>query len=370
MRIQTVILSALAAYCSATKTLDLSGDIPAESKLGSQLLSKARQLNQGEEIDYTWLNKWSIRFHSCHTIHLFGGGEEEQRQEEGGSPVGNQHLVKFKLCPSDSECDKCKNGGEYVVQMRQFLEIYLETKQELQENQCKAVEENCNCNYYNGDDEACQAKCYADAGLDFCGEDENEFEVDKFVECAEAEFSNNAYYASTYFIGPVCASSGSAVNMGVFKDMSCSTPAGSGVYEKYNYGASLPFSSKSIVDNSCVSCKEYDEDENNNNNNNNYYEAAEPIELCQNLYMQSAKCENQMQGKTYPDSGSCTYINKIIPALENVYEKDGKTGSPWSTAFAWIFLVTTLVASAGFYHFYVIAKRKTVNLQDNGGSMI
>lgn len=373
MKIQAAILLALAVGCSAIKTLDLSADIPADSKLGNSLLSKARRVNQAQEEDFTWLNGYSIRFNSCHTIHLFGGGEE-QAQEEGANPVGNQHLVNFKLCPSDSECDKCKYGGQYVVEMREFLEVYLETKQQLQEAQCEAVAETCNCNYYNGDDEACEAKCYSDAGLDYCVEDENGFEVEDYRECAEAEFSNNAYYASTYYIGPVCGNSGTAVYMGVFKDITCSIAGGSGVYEKYNYGSSLPYSSKSIVDNDCISCKEVDENANNNyynnNNNNNYYEAAEPIELCQELYMRSAKCENQMVGKSYPDSGSCTYINQILPALENVYNKNGKSGSKFSTAMAWIFFITTLVASAGLYHFYVIAKRKSVNLQSSGGNML
>lgn len=307
-----------------------------------------------------------------------GGGAEE-----GANPVGNQHLVNFKLCPSDDDCSKCKNGGQYVVQMREFLEVYLQTKEELEQAQCEAVEEYCNCDYYYGDDEKCMAKCYSDAGLDFCGEEE--YNMEEFVECAEAEFSNDQYYASRYFIGPICANSGTAIHLGVFKDMSCSVATDNSVYAKYTYDAygnpaSLPYSSKSIVDNECISCKEVDENANNYynenannyyNQNNNYYQAEDPIEMCMQVYMQSAKCENKMKSKTYPDTGSCTYINNILPALEKVHQSGGSSASAKvSTAFAWIFLITTICAGAGMYHFYVIAKRKNTALSQSGGGFV
>jgi len=369
MNIKLTILSAAVAYCSAIKAIDLNNDIPAESTLGSRLLSKARRVNQQQEVDYTWLNKYSIRFHSCHTIHSFGGEMEGGGGEEGSNPIGNQHLVNFKLCPSDDDCSKCKYGGQYVVELREFMEVYLQTKQELEQAQCEAVEEYCNCNYYYGDDEKCMAKCYSDAGLDFCGDDE--FNVEEFIECAEAEFSNNEYYASTYFIGPVCSSNGSAIHLNLFKDERCTVATDNSAYSKYNYdmygnAATLPYSSKSLVDSECISCKEVDENA-YYQQNNNYYQAEDPIELCLQVYMQSAKCENKMK-TSYPDTGSCTYINNILPALEHVNQSGGSgTYSNGATALAWIFFITTICAGAGMYHFYVISLRKTVALQGNGG---
>jgi len=359
MKIQLAVLSAAIACCAANKPVDLSADIPAKSKLGTDLLSKARRVNQNEEEQYTWINDYSIKFNSCHTLHLFGG-EGEEEQEEGSNPVGNQHLVNFKLCPSADT--NCKNGGEYVVKMRDFLEVYLETKAELEASQCEAVEENCNCNYYDGDDDSCLAKCYQDAGLDYCVEEE--FNAAEYLECAEAEFSNNAYYASTYFIGPICSDSGKSVNMGIFKDMTCSVAASTSTYKTYNNGYSLPYADKSMVDSDSISCKEVDENE---YYQNNYYDQAEPIELCQQLYMQSAKCENRMKYKSDQDVGSCTYINKVIPALEKVYEKQGGNGKS-ATVLAWVFFATTLIASAGFYHFFTIAKRKNIDLSGTNAS--
>ena len=97
MNIKLTNFSAAVAYSSAMNMIDLSTDIPAESTLGNRLLAKERRVNQQQEIDYTWLNKYSIRFHSCHIVHSFGGEMEGGGAKEGASPVGNQHTMNFKL---------------------------------------------------------------------------------------------------------------------------------------------------------------------------------------------------------------------------------------------------------------------------------
>jgi len=366
MKFQLAIFSAAIACCTANRAVDLSVDIPANSKLGSDILSKARRVGQNEEEVFYWQNNYSIRFDSCHTIHQFGGDGEGQQQEEGSNPIGNQHLVKFKLCPSDTNCSQCKKGGEYVVKMREFLEVYLETKKELEEAQCATVEENCVCNYDDGDDDVCLAQCYAEAGLDFCVEDE-EFDANEYLECAEAAFSNDAYYAYTFFIGPVCGANGNSINLGLFKDQTCSIATDNNNYNTYSqYNTALPYSQESLVDNECISCKEVDENA-YYNQNNNYYNAnnaADPIELCQQLYMQSAKCEKKMSGKSYPDTGSCQYINHVIGQLEKVYKRNGSSGTT-ATVFAWLFFMTTLAASAGLFYFFNLSKRTNVDLSSN-----
>jgi len=366
MKIQLSILSALIAGCAAAakNIVDLSVNIPANSKLGNDILSKARRVNDAEEEQFTWQNQYDIRFHSCHILHLFGGDMEGQ-EEEGANPVGSQQLVKFKLCPSNAGCSKCQYGGEYVVEMREFLEVYLEAKEEIEQAQCEAVEGNCNCDYYEGDDdEACLSKCYADANLDFCVEDD--FEIAAYLECAAAEFSNEEYYSKTFFIGPTCDDTGKYINLGLFKDQTCSIATDTSSYADNMYGATLPYSDKSMVDHEyCISCKEAAEDE-------YYQEEGEPIELCQQLYMESAKCEQKMKGKENVDVGSCTYINDVIPALERVYRNNGSGfgGRNSSTILAWIFFFTTLAASAGLFYFFNMNKRKNVDLSSNGNGGI
>jgi len=371
MKIILAILSTLATTYAANNAVDLSVDIPAESKLGNRILSKARRVEEGDEEDFTWVAGYAIKFKSCHSVDVFGG----EGAEESNSPVGVQHLVRFQLCPNDNSCKSCSKAGEYVIKLRDFVENYVNMKKELSEAACDAVENNCNCEYYYGDDDSCLAACYAEAGLDDCveDEDEDEFEVEKYMECEEAEFSNDAYYSSTYYIGPICAKGGSAVYLDVFKDPSCSASAESGSYESYN-GKSLPYSKDSrvsIVNGDCISCQaaaendDEDEDDDQQNNNKYYYQTKEASETCTQIYEESGKCEKRLKGKTSEvNNESCNYIYNRLPALERVYKRGG--GSSITTFFMWFFIVTTLGACAGAYYFYTVGQRSNIKLGNSG----
>lgn len=51
-----------------------------------------------------------------------------------------------------------------------------------QKRQCENVRENCGCQGAN-DDQACEASCYATYGMDYCTEYDEDFEVQRFMEC-------------------------------------------------------------------------------------------------------------------------------------------------------------------------------------------
>jgi len=380
MMLKVAFLSALFAATSASASADVSTD----SVQGKNLLSKARRVNDNNyEEDFSWLVNFSIQFNSCHSIHSYGGENGGGEDEEGSSPFGTQHLVKFQLCPSSACGRSCSGGGSYVVEMRDFVETYTQAKEEIQEAACEAVENSCNCDYYYGDDAACMTKCYATAGLDYCGDDNDnnnnnnnnnnaDFDVAEYMECKEAEFGY--YNGNRLYIGPVCSNNGKAINLKVFTDSSCTQAAPSGTYEKYNYNYALPYSKSSIVDNDCLSCKDADNDndnDNNNNNNGNYYEAPEPAEYCQEFYEESAKCETKLKYKSaaYRDTGSCQYINKIIPSLERVYKSrsGGGGGGGTATFFAVFFGLTSVGATAAAYYFFKKVERTTVDLSAQDG---
>jgi hypothetical protein len=354
-----------------------AGDIPefmADSLRGTDLLTKSRRTNQQYEEDLSWMTKYSIKYGSCHSMHAYGGEAGGGGDEEDGSMFGVQHLIKYHLCPTTSSggCNNCGSGGTYVVELRDFVEAYVEIQAELEATACENVEANCNCNYYN-DDDVCLAKCYETAGLSNCQNDNgNDFDVSEYMECKEAEFGNNNngngnYYNSAFYIGPVCTKKG--VFLKLFSDASCTTAAPKGTYEKYNYNYALPYSKKSIVDTTCISCKETQDNNNDGNNNNNgnddananYYEQEEAIEMCQEMYEQSAKCEKNLKAKdsTYRDTGSCAYINKVLPALEKVYHRNG---GGVATGMAVFFALTTVATSAAAYYFYTKVERTTVGL--------
>lgn len=351
----------------ATLLAATAAEISSTSKAGIEILSKARQLNDQNDggDDLSWMAKYDLKFDGCHTIHTYRaaeGGDGNAEEGDGNqSPFGTQHLAKFKLCSSSSSCSSCANGGTYMVELGTFAEAYLQAEQANQEALCQAVEENCNCEYYNGDDQACMSKCYKNAGYDFCEQQDDGFDASGYLACAEAGFgyyNSNAEYVP-YYIGPTC--SGASVHLAVFTDAQCVEKAPSGTYENKNGGYKLPYSTQSLISTKCVSCKADD----GNDGDNQYYQAPNPSDTCTGLYEGSGKCEPNLTGKykSYRDTGSCDYINKIVPALSKVYTSSGGgSSSGWAVFFG----LTTLGFAGAAYHFYSKVKRTSVNLSSNG----
>lgn len=151
------------------------------SSAKSQLLSKARRL-ENQERDISWLPNYSIKFQKCHSL-VQVAGEEGGGGEEGGL-LYTQHLVEFSVCPSSS-CETgsgCSNGGKYIVNMREFVELYSQMKEEEREQACEAVRENC----YNDDENY----CFAQQGMDYCIDDEDggeEEDMERYMECEALE---------------------------------------------------------------------------------------------------------------------------------------------------------------------------------------
>lgn len=122
------------------------------------------------------------------------------------------------------------------------------------------------------------------------GQQGEEFDLQEAMECRRLDVDEEAaqYYAyqnnmnngnwnnqqngqqqMEFFVGPYCSSDGMSILLGVFMDEVCSFEAPSGVYERFNYGQSLPYSSESLISNECISCMEVKEDENQNQDNEN-----------------------------------------------------------------------------------------------------
>lgn len=252
-------------------------------------------------------------------------------------------VAKFKICPSDS-CGSCRGGGEYIVELRDFVETYQEAIQESQEAECETNKEACEYNCENGvdyssyasgygnDDDYCLNACLASKGASFCIENEGddaqqEIDMQEFGECRpmNEEDENNNYGSSyeVFYTGAYCTSSG--VYAGVFTDATCSKQAPKGTYEKYNYGYSLP--TEPLVSNDCISCASYNNDDANN--------AGGVSEVCAELYEQAVKCEKNVKA-TYTDTSGCEMIHKVIPKLSKAMKNlQGKPTA--STVFAWIF---------------------------------
>jgi len=250
----------------------------------------------------------------------------------------------FQLCPSDTCGGTCR-GGEYLVEMRYFVEAYMDHKLA----SCEQIAEDCGCYY----DDLCLSYCYAAAGLDGCGgdngDDDWESEVKQYLECeAIADYDDD--YMSVY-VGAYCSSNGKNIYLGTFKDRQCSQKAAEGAYKSLK-GRELPYTSESLVDNDCIAC---------GGTRNNYYGTNQVLEFCEEIYGNSTKCERNLDLYN-KDTGGCEYIHKILPRLEAL----ANGTIPASTVFAWVFGITTLCAGGAVLFLFTKTRRGKVNLSSQG----
>jgi len=349
---------------------------------------------------------YSIKYDSCSSliqVREEGGGDEE-------GLIYTQNLVKFVICPGN-ECSNCGKGiAQYVVNMRDFVEAYTEMKQEKQQQACETIAEYCYCDNAN-DDEVCENQCYADAGMSECIQYEGQEDADvaALMECEAMEGAdgndnnngNNYNYGQSntvngidmslqYYVGPMCShKDGKSIYLAAFYDAGCTSYAGSGVYEAFNYGYPLPYEKEPIIaKNDCISCLQVDEDENQNNNgnnngnnnqnynyngNNNYNQDQEVAEICQQAYENAAKCEtklgNYLGQYFYADTTGCNFINNILPNLQHATRKvasgsaiSASVNGGAATGFAVVFGLTTALLGAYAFFLYRKIHRAKINL--------
>jgi hypothetical protein len=349
-------------------------NIPADSPFAKRLLSKARLLNNQNDdgSSFTWVNNYSVKFHSCHTTLNFradGGGGE------GGdsAPTESLRLVHFQLCPTDACAKSCKNGADYIVEMREFVESYLEFQMNQKEYNCEKVKDACYCDNYN-DDDVCLSDCYAAASLNYCENQNNNNgnngnDMGKLLECEALNENNNnnnnGGSSSVTYVGAYCSSDGKGIYLGTFSDNQCSKKSDVSAYKTYT-GYDLPYTTESMVQNDCISCMEasqYDDDQNQDKN-----DADQVREICEDLYDRSAKCESGISTTVNPyrTTGGCEYIFNTLPQAEKL-ATGKRTGSP-ATAFAWLFACTTVAATGYAVLLWQKLNRSKVDLS-SGGAM-
>ena len=129
MKITLPILTAFLAATADAKLrkLDLKS-LPAHSKAGRKLLSKARRLEDGD-VDYSWLPGYTFQFQKCYSWEAYGRDDNEDKEKS----------IVFRACPQGDCSDSCKYGADYIVDLRDYVEAYTEAKQNLKEYNCEMV---------------------------------------------------------------------------------------------------------------------------------------------------------------------------------------------------------------------------------------
>jgi len=358
-------LAILAAVVSSTVGVTVDS-ISANSKMGQNLLSKARLLEEDEneeyyENDMTWVEDFAIKFIGCNQVAQWN----DQADEDNDVRITTQKHVHFRLCPnrrcSNDSAYGCKAGyGDYIVDMETFVQEYLDNVQNIKESACATAKNNCDCEG-NDDEDGCYNQCYYDAGYEQCIEEEDAvIALEDYSQCAEFAYQggnddgngrklgeDEDDDGNQYYIGPYCSAQGGGVVLGMFTDNTCTTAADSNygleTFEAMT-GAALPYSSSPVVDKKCYTCAYVNEDDGGD----------EVRETCTNIYQSSGKCESRLfETISDPNEAACNYIHglKITPVKENgiVYREYHGTRK---AAIAIAFFVTHFVLLA-FYVCYL-----------------
>lgn len=300
--------------------------------------SQLRMLNEEEYVAN--ISGYSVKFEQCQFVKSYDA--ELAEDEDTTSVLATKRFVVFRLCPNDS-CSSCNvNYGEYLVDLETYLEATVEYMQEYQEGMCEACEECYNDDQAADEDQDAEEEGdedqdgEEDGDEDQDGEDDGEdrkrkrrlsrrklqnYQVDCSScqdECDKIEnMEDNGFYDATnflecdmiydpdddgkqaYYAGPICASSGTKIKIGVFTDEDClylDSSKDVDDYLKNDDGNQMYLSHallKTTYSDTCISCKEpadQDADE-NGDGNDDAVDEDDVIELCETLYEAAAKCE-------------------------------------------------------------------------------
>jgi len=357
----------------------MSDGISANSAFGRDLLSKARRLDDHEnESDMSFISEYAIKFLGCHHVTQWN----EEGEGEDNSRIVSKGLVRFRLCKADSCSDKFSFGcssqyGEYVVDMVQFLEVYVAWQIEEQQYRCATYRKTCYKECYQSASSNCYSNCYKNYGVDIgmCQDNNgNGFDITNYVDCAEYD-DGNGNDDVEYYLGPYCANQGGDIRLGFFSDDTCTIPSSkqADYFEKLT-NQQIPYTRSSLVTSSCMSCElknnaegEYQNDYYNydKNGNRNYYEAHQVNNLCASMYMASGKCEKNMdnQDQPYPEQGACAYIEGIkMLKTDGIIRSDASVKSKPAAIAIGVFSGVAVLLCGYVYYLKSKIARSRVNL--------
>jgi len=361
MKFSLALVAISAAVASAHKFAPAKSKNNGKSAYVSTLMrgarptanSQLRKLEENEEYEVD-ISGYSVKYEQCQFVKAYD--DELAEEEDYETVLATKRFVVFRLCP-DNSCGSCNyNYGEYMIDLETYLEATVQYQQEAQEEMCGACEE-CG-NYENQeqadqDDNANRKLQYYDVDCDSCYDEcmkienmeENGYvDATEFLEC-QMIYDPEDDGKTALYAGPMCASQGSKIKIGVFTDENCNMLDSSRDVDDYlmdgeGYQMKLSHALLKTVyaEDSCVSCLvPAEEDENDNGDENNgedeEEEAPEVNEMCEALYEAAAKCEKNhgfdngysnydgYDNQVAQEETVCTFIDSIKAGS---YAEDGE----------------------------------------------
>jgi len=291
----------------------------------SQFLKSVRRLDEGEEVDYSFLSSYNVLYQNC-----FKGDYTDADNIK-------EPTVSFQLCPSKDDCiSGCTGGGTYTANFNYFLDAYTELQLGAREYACEMVRESCEAaNYYNNEDDEDDEDdedCYINAGIaagnqdmyNYCFNEENEeLNLQEYLECKQLEVDDDN--GDALYIGPYCSDS-IQIYIGIFSDEYCTVKVGDP--NDYYYDEQMQYTEArgtSIIiqdDNhsECARCTEHALEQDQNANDKE--DEDDTLEQCEELYANTVnRCENEMEYGD-DDQDACEIIEEMKQSEEGYQSRD------------------------------------------------
>lgn len=333
MKLTLSFAALTAAVVSANPFAPSKSSNTAKAKYMNTLVGKAhptansqlRRLDQNQQQEgeeyIPDISYYSLKFQQCQFVKSYD--DDLAGNEDSSTVLATKRFVVFRLCPSDA-CESCSsNFGEYLVDLETYLQSTVEYQQAIQEEMCRACQECGNwenqqqANEQNGEEQQNDAgrrlqNVDCDSFYDECMKIENMeangyIDATNFMEC-QMIYDPEDDGKAALFAGPMCASGGTKIKVGVFEDEECNIPDLEKDVDDYlmdGDGLSMKLSHallKTVYSSDCISCLWVDENDENENqeqqnddqqNQNNNRDANENkiLDMCEELYEDAAKCE-------------------------------------------------------------------------------
>lgn len=294
MKLATVAFTVLtAAMASATNPFAPKSKNNAQAQFVSELLSAAQptetsQLHRGLADGDVDLTAYSVKFDRCQFVQTYSDNHNNHNNKNQEQGVDNflavNHFAVFRLCPTSS-CSSCSSGyGEYLVDLDLYLQYAVNFQVNNQTEMCTACSQCVDATATSYPDcSICADECDKIANMATNGY----VDATTFLQC-QMIFDPDDDTAASLYAGIVCTSNGGKVKIGVFTDQYCTSLDSSKNVDDYlvdNDGYNMKLSHavlKTTYDKTCIDCS----------TTNANGEVAK-VELCNNLYQNSAKCESK-----------------------------------------------------------------------------
>ena len=293
--------------------------------------------------------------------------------QNNGADDYNEEMCYYDCYNAQGVADICMDNNPYddegQGQQRFQIEDFAYCKQTNLNNR-RRLEDAGNEGDAEGEDAGQENEGQEDGGQEDGGQEDNgQNDEEQQQQQQQQQEDQNQYYeenAPEYYIGPYCAEQGGSIYLGLFYDETCTTFAdnkgGSYTFETLS-GQELPYASKSIITNDCLSCKQLNNGD--NNNNNNYYGVSD---VCEQIYQEAGKCEKQLYSSgivEYPNQNACNYIKGIkVVRKDGIITQVGSKADKTASIFIGIFVVAFVLLAAYVYYLKTKLDRVSINLAE------